>query len=103
LEEKKRKYGGIFYKYVDLDGNKIFKKACVVIAEKILGRRLYYGEVTHHIDGNELNNDVNNLVILNKSSHRKAHYSLQKCTSEFFKMEIVGFDREKKEYFVKDG
>ena len=100
LEEKKRKHNGIFYKYIDLDGNKIFKKACVVIAEKLLNRRLYYGEVTHHIDGNYLNNDPNNLVVLSRKDHFKTHYSLQECASKFFKMGLIGFNKDKKEYYM---
>lgn len=39
-----------------------------------IGRKLYQGEVVHHIDGNKLNNNINNLILLkNQSQHIKLH------------------------------
>jgi len=44
------------------------------LAEEKLGRPLKAGEVVHHLDGNKLNNDPANLVILpSQSEHCKAH------------------------------
>ena len=44
-----------------------------VIARKKLGVK---GSDTcvHHIDGNPLNNDINNLIIIDRSAHTKLHW-----------------------------
>ena len=43
------------------------------IMSEELGRELLSSEIVHHIDGNYENNNVNNLVITNRSSHMKIH------------------------------
>jgi hypothetical protein len=47
----------------------------------------------HHIDGNTLNNNINNLVLDDRSGHKKIHNSLQKCVADLYKKGIVNFDR----------
>ncbi len=89
------------YKVERKDGTFQERKCYIVIIEHLLKRRLCYGEVVHHIDGDNLNNNPNNLVMLNRKIHASAHYSLQLCTAELLKIGSVGFNREKKEYFVK--
>ena len=45
------------------------------VMEKHLGRSLNEGEVIHHIDGNKLNNNINNLKLCkNQSEHSKIHH-----------------------------
>jgi hypothetical protein len=44
-----------------------------VVAEEKIGRLLVKGEIVHHIDGNESNNDPHNLEILTDSEHKKLH------------------------------
>jgi hypothetical protein len=47
----------------------------ILVAEQKLGRYLFDDEVVHHIDGDRLNNDPNNLLICaNKSEHAKLHW-----------------------------
>ena len=42
-------------------------------AEKKIGRSLLPGEVVHHIDGDHLNNDPDNLAVITQSEHMRLH------------------------------
>lgn len=44
-----------------------------LIMEKRLGRKLTFNEVVHHIDGNSLNNEDDNLLLMSRSEHIKLH------------------------------
>jgi hypothetical protein len=41
--------------------------------ERLLGRPLAANEHVHHIDKNPLNNDLRNLVVLEKQKHERLH------------------------------
>ena len=43
------------------------------IMEKFLNRKLFKNEIIHHIDGNNKNNELKNLIILTQSEHSKLH------------------------------
>lgn len=45
----------------------------IIICEHKYNRKLIKGEHVHHIDGNKLNNNPNNLIILSASEHAKIH------------------------------
>ena len=51
----------------------------VAIIEQHLGRKLLPGEVTHHIDEDKLNNDINNLVVLKHQLHCRLHRILKQA------------------------
>lgn len=52
-----------------------------IVAEKKIGRSLKKGETVHHIDGNILNNDPDNLMVLpNQTAHIKQEISEGKRT-----------------------
>jgi hypothetical protein len=44
-----------------------------VIAEKILGYKLSYNMVVHHIDDNPKNNDISNLMVMDRRTHIRLH------------------------------
>lgn len=50
--------------------------------EQHLGRKLTRKEVVHHIDGNELNNDLSNLELMSLSKHSKMHMLGHKIEQE---------------------
>lgn len=41
--------------------------------EQYLGRKLRPDEIVHHIDGNKLNNNIENLKIMTRGEHSKLH------------------------------
>lgn len=49
------------------------------LVEGILGRPLKQSEVVHHIDGNPLNNDHSNLVVMEDNMHRHLHCAMEKA------------------------
>lgn len=71
-----------------------------LVAEQIVGRRLFADEHVHHIDGNGLNNEPSNLVVLTRKEHRHAHHSLQRCVATFLDSGEVSFRTG--EYFLKE-
>lgn len=71
------------YLYVCIGGRHITLQHYLI--EKLLGRKLTKKEEVHHIDGNKLNNKIDNLVLLSKTEHRRKHLN-------FFK-DGLGFNR----------
>lgn len=54
-------------------GHNKFRSVHVVEMEKRLGRRLLPDEHVHHIDGDKLNNNPNNLALVTASGHARLH------------------------------
>ena len=79
-----------------------YKKEHMLIAEKMLGRKLKTKEVVHHIDGNKTNNDETNLWVTTQSKHRDAHVSLQAIGFELLNSGLVVFDRIRGVYILSE-
>lgn len=62
------------------------------VAEKMLGRKLFKGEIVHHKDGNKHNNSPENLEIMTQSQHIKEHRKemADKRRSQLPKIEFDG-------------
>ncbi|HEY1806060.1 MAG TPA: HNH endonuclease signature motif containing protein [Terracidiphilus sp.] len=44
-----------------------------IVAEQKTGRPIEKSEVVHHVDGNRLNNDPSNLVVITRAQHMREH------------------------------
>lgn len=69
----------------------------ILIMEKKLGRILdTKKEVVHHIDGNKLNNDLDNLELKTRSEHSKCHYPKAEVWSKDVGIDHKSFSQHKK-------
>lgn len=97
-------YRMVYCQSKDLDNNigwKSYKKEHKVIYEKFLGRELTKDEVIHHIDGDKLNNNLDNLVLINSDkNHRHIHHQLEILSMELVKKGLIFFDRKTNKYMA---
>jgi len=59
------------YRRFEIRGRHIFEHRLVM--EKFIGRKLRKSECIHHIDGDRLNNSIENLEIISRSQHTSFH------------------------------
>jgi hypothetical protein len=62
------------------------------IIEDFTGKKLLSKQSVHHIDGNKINNNIDNLFVCDSSNHLKIHNSLEKCAFELVKLGIITFE-----------
>ena len=62
------------YRYIRVDGKQIGEH--ILVAERMIGRRLLKDEVVHHINGDKLDNREVNLQVMKRSEHRHLHHIL---------------------------
>ena len=59
------------------------------------------GEQIHHIDGDKLNNSLENLILcINMSEHRTLHCQLEKIAYDLVKRGVIKFDKYTKKYYA---
>lgn len=63
-------------KYITVDGKQIEEHR--LITERHVGRKLQHNEQVHHINGNKLDNRIENLLLLTNSEHQKLHGEMKK-------------------------
>ena len=59
-------------------------------------------EQIHHIDGDKLNNNFDNLVLCSVSEHTKIHKSYEALTCKLITEGLVKFDRVKNELNIDE-
>lgn len=59
------------YKMICVNNEKVYEHRYIM--EQHIGRKLKPGEEIHHIDGNKMNNSINNLMLLTMEEHKKFH------------------------------
>jgi len=88
-------------------GRQKYKRAHVVVMEEHIGRELKTergnnGEQVHHIDGNKLNNNIENLVLCsNTSEHRMIEHQLTSIAFDLVRSGDIIFDHKTKQYKLK--
>jgi hypothetical protein len=65
------------------------------------GYKLQPGEIVHHIDADRTNNGIENLIVVNRHDHLKAHKSFRRIVKQMLELGIIYFDRDTKEYVMK--
>ena len=85
------KYSEYYVEWFHDPISKTKKSVHIAVVEYLIGRKLFSDECAHHIDGDSLNNVPENLMVMTRSEHTKAHLSMNKCVGDLVKMGVVGF------------
>lgn len=72
-------------------GNRRYGLLHRLVYEQFLGRKIERSDHIHHINGNTLDNDINNLILLNRSQHKICHNSLWDCAKKLLNKNVIQF------------
>ena len=89
-------YVGPDYPYRD----SLWVREHIVVMEQHIGKRIPEGMVVHHIDGDKLNNNLDNLLLCTIEEHNKCHAANEQIVFDLYKKGLVKFDKNKKEYYL---
>jgi len=91
----------------DNSGRTRYRREHVLEMEKHVGRRLNTqqgrnGEQVHHIDGDKLNNHIDNLLLCNDTKHHKnVDCQLHELAFELVRNKVITFNKETEEYEIQ--
>jgi hypothetical protein len=90
-------------------GRTKYKREHILVMEEFLGREIdskkggKTGEIVHHIDGDKLNNKIENLILCESpQEHRYLHGNLESVAFELVKLGIILFDKDSKKYYTAE-
>jgi hypothetical protein len=94
-------------KYEGIPINKIkwsnYMKEHIVIMETLLQRDLTQEEVVHHINGDKLDNDIDNLLLCSSDKeHRQLHNQLEQLSMKLIQTGIIIFNPTTRQYEMAD-
>ena len=74
-------------------GENVDKEEHILIMENHIGRKLYPGEVVHHINENKTDNRIENLRLMSRADHTRLHNLLRNKLSEEAMFDIFFSDK----------
>lgn len=89
-------------------GKPLYKREHILIYEEYTGKKIrtqrgYNGEQIHHIDGDKLNNNIDNLILCkNTKEHREIDHQLHRIALDLVKSGIIIFNKDNKEYILNE-
>lgn len=91
----------------DSSGRTRYRREHVLVMENNIGRKLNTsrggnGEQVHHIDGDKLNNKIDNLLLCKNTKHHKdVDCQLHELAFELVRKKIITFNKETEEYEIQ--